>query len=108
MELTWYDVLGVDADATADEVRAAYRRQARLHHPDLRTQAQGDDDEMFLLNEAWRVLGDPELRRQYDATVTTHREPVLVARHGFSIRPWIVILVVLAVIFVVTAYAAPH
>lgn len=59
---THYDVLGVAPDSTASEVRAAYRRLARLHHPD----ARGSAERMAEVNEAWRVLGDPARRREYD------------------------------------------
>ncbi|MFZ9628626.1 MAG: DnaJ domain-containing protein [Ilumatobacteraceae bacterium] len=62
---THYDVLGIDRRATHDEVRTAYRRAARRLHPD----AGGDDStvgRMAVLNEAWRVLGDGDRRRDYD------------------------------------------
>jgi len=57
-----YDVLGVAPTASAEEVRAAYRRAARDHHPD----AGGDGLRMQDLNAAWRVLGDPIRRAAYD------------------------------------------
>lgn len=61
-ERSHYDVLGVTARATPDEVRDAYRRAARSHHPD----AGGDSGRMSELNAAWRVLGDPRRRAVYD------------------------------------------
>jgi hypothetical protein len=61
-ERSHYDVLGVTARASADEVRAAYRRAARAHHPD----AGGDGRAMADLNAAWRVLSDPRRRAAYD------------------------------------------
>lgn len=57
-----YEVLGVATTATADEVRAAYRRAARDHHPDF----GGDGLRMQDLNAAWHVLGDPIRRAAYD------------------------------------------
>jgi curved DNA-binding protein CbpA len=57
-----YEVLGVAVEATPDEVRAAYRRAARDHHPD----AGGDAVRMSDLNAAWHVLGDPLRRAAYD------------------------------------------
>jgi len=57
-----YEVLGVTVRATAAEVRAAYRRAARDHHPD----AGGDARHMSDLNAAWHVLGDPQRRAAYD------------------------------------------
>jgi hypothetical protein len=61
-ERSHYEVLGVSLGATTDEVRAAYRRAARDHHPD----AGGDAARMSDLNAAWRVLGDPVRRAAYD------------------------------------------
>lgn len=57
-----YEVLGISATASAAEVRAAYRRAARDHHPD----AGGDGGRMSELNAAWHVLGDPSRRAAYD------------------------------------------
>jgi DnaJ domain len=57
-----YEVLGVEITATDAEVRAAYRRAARDHHPD----AGGDDRRMQDLNAAWQTLGDPVRRAAYD------------------------------------------
>jgi hypothetical protein len=61
-ERSHYDVLGVSFGATVEEVRAAYRRAARDHHPD----AGGDPARMTDLNAAWHVLGDPVRRAAYD------------------------------------------
>jgi len=62
-----YDVLGVPESAGIAEIRAAYRRLARTYHPD-RTGGggAGDDSAMARLNEAYRVLGDPGRRADYD------------------------------------------
>jgi molecular chaperone DnaJ len=61
----YYDVLGVSADAGADEIKRAYRQLARRYHPDI----SGDDRAApFLeLARAYEVLRDPERRRKYDA-----------------------------------------
>ena len=59
----YYSVLGADGDATREEIERRYKRLARRHHPDR----GGDEEEMKALNEAWRVLGDAEARRAYDA-----------------------------------------
>jgi hypothetical protein len=71
-----YDVLGVSFGATIEEVRAAYRRAARDHHPD----AGGDPARMTDLNAAWHVLGDPARRAAYDRELA--RRPA----HPGSIR----------------------
>jgi DnaJ domain len=68
-ERSHYDVLGIPSTATAAEVRAAYRRAARDHHPD----AGGDARRMSDLNAAWHVLRDPARRAAYDRRRTAGR-----------------------------------
>jgi molecular chaperone DnaJ len=58
----YYDVLGVKKDASSDEVKKAFRRLARKHHPD----AGGDEEKFKELNTAYEVLSDPEKRSEYD------------------------------------------
>ncbi len=79
---THYDVLGVPADASPETIRAAYRRLAREHHPDVAGPASADT--IHALNEAYRVLGDAGRRVVYDqalrpsgapAPATTPAEP---------------------------------
>ncbi|MDO8362534.1 MAG: J domain-containing protein [Actinomycetota bacterium] len=62
-----YDLLGVAPQAPADEIRQAYRRQARAHHPDRH--GDGRADRMAEINHAWSVLGDPARRREYDRSL---------------------------------------
>ena len=57
-----YAVLEVLPSATAAEIKAAYRRLVKQHHPD----AGGDDQRMLALNAAWEVLSDVERRRAHD------------------------------------------
>jgi hypothetical protein len=61
--VTHYDVLGVAPTAPMAEVRQAYVRLARRHHPDLE---HGDDEAMRAINDAWAILRDPERRARYD------------------------------------------
>ncbi len=60
-----YEVLGVTRTATEDEIRTAYRKLARTHHPDVSTEA--DADKKFAeVQEAYEVLSDAEKRAAYD------------------------------------------
>ncbi len=71
---TLYDHLGVGPDASQDELKRAYHRLARRHHPDAHSGAdEAVVDEarrrMVVINMAWAVLGDPARRRAYDASL---------------------------------------
>ncbi len=58
----YYEVLGVKKDASADELKKAFRRAAVEHHPDR----GGDEAKFKELNEAYEVLKDSEKRKRYD------------------------------------------
>ncbi|HYF28501.1 MAG TPA: DnaJ domain-containing protein [Baekduia sp.] len=60
-----YDVLGVQRDASQEEIRRAYRRLARRHHPDL-SDDPAAEERFKAISEAYDVLGDPNKRAQYD------------------------------------------
>ena len=77
-----YATLQVGRDASVAEIRDAYRRLARRHHPD---RSGRDDAAMASINEAYRVLGDPARRAVYDASLRAPRSDVPPApRHSPS------------------------
>jgi curved DNA-binding protein len=63
----YYEVLGVSRDATEDQIRNAYRKLARKHHPDVNPGDKTAEEKFKELNEAYSVLSDPQKRRQYDS-----------------------------------------
>jgi curved DNA-binding protein CbpA len=76
-----YRALGLRRDATDAEVKAAHRRLAKRHHPD----AGGDHDRFLRVQEAYRILSDPLLRREWDDRHAPG--PVRAARDAAPPRP---------------------
>lgn len=66
----YYRLLGLPPSATAVEIRQAYHRLARQHHPDASNDA-GSARTFEVLTEAYRILRDAESRRRYDAARAT-------------------------------------
>jgi molecular chaperone DnaJ len=62
----FYKVLGVSKDASAADVKKAYRKLARENHPDSHPGNQAAEDRFKAIAEAYDVVGDPEKRKQYD------------------------------------------
>jgi curved DNA-binding protein len=62
----YYKVLGVAKKATAKEIKAAYRKLARKHHPDVNQGKKDAEARIKEINEAYDVLGDAEKRKRYD------------------------------------------
>jgi DnaJ-class molecular chaperone len=62
-----YDILGVAPTASAEEIKKAYRRLARKLHPDLNPGDKAAEEKFKDVANAYRLLGDPEKRRRFDA-----------------------------------------
>lgn len=58
----YYEVLGISKGSSDSDIKKAYRKQSKKHHPDV-----GGDEELFKeINEAYSVLSDPEKKNNYD------------------------------------------
>ena len=62
----YYQVLGVAKNASEKEIKQAFRKLARKHHPDVNPGDRGAEQKFKEINEAHEVLSDPEKRRKYD------------------------------------------
>lgn len=62
-----YDILGVDEDASKEEIKKAYRKLARKHHPDRNPDDPDAEEKFKELQKAYSILSDEEKRQQYDA-----------------------------------------
>ena len=62
----YYAILGVPRTATDKEIKAAFRKLARKHHPDVNQGDSSAEERFKEINEANEVLGDPEKRKKYD------------------------------------------
>ena len=64
--IDYYKVLGLDKDATQDDIKKAYRKLARKFHPDVNPNDKEAHKKFQQINEAHEVLSDPEKRKKYD------------------------------------------
>jgi molecular chaperone DnaJ len=62
----YYGILGIKKDAKADEIKKAYRRLARKHHPDVNPNDKASEDKFKEVQEAYDVLSDEKKRKVYD------------------------------------------
>jgi curved DNA-binding protein CbpA len=129
---TLYDVLGVSPDASAEELRRAFRDRASVLHPDRHVQSSQAsqalaEHRMRELTAAWQVLSDAGRRRRYDRELALGSEAVEPDAERYASRldgtmdevfepidgtarivraiPWVALAAVLAAIFVFSAYA---
>ncbi len=64
--IDYYKILGVDKNASTDDIKKAYRKLARKYHPDLNPNDKDAHKTFQQINEANEVLSDPEKRKKYD------------------------------------------
>ena len=62
----YYKILGVERNASGDDIRKAFRKLARQFHPDVAKDKKRAEEKFKEINEAYEVLGDPAKRKKYD------------------------------------------
>ena len=60
--MDYYDILGIDKSASDSDIKKAYRKKAKIHHPDR----NGDEEKFKQITEAYEVLGDKTKKSNYD------------------------------------------
>lgn len=88
--IDYYKILGVDKSASVDDIKKAYKKLARKHHPDLNSNDPDAVRKFQEINEANEVLSDPEKRKKYDAYGENwkHADQFEQARNQQSQQQW--------------------
>ena len=83
-----YDVLGVPRTASAAEIKKAFRKAAKAHHPDRNATDPKAKDRFAELNSAYEILGDAGKRAQFDrGEIDADGKPRFQGFEGFTGRP---------------------
>ena len=81
----YYELLGLSQEATADEIKSAFRKQALIWHPDKNQDKLEESHEKFkLIHEAYSVLSDPQEKAWYDS----HKTEILAGSRAEEINLW--------------------
>src|SRR5688500_15143349 len=82
----YYQSLGVTRDASADDIRKAFRKLAREYHPDVAKDKKTAEEKFKEINEAYEVLSDPAKRKKYDTLGANWNRQAPPGAGGFGTR----------------------
>lgn len=71
--IDYYRILGIKATASQAEIKSAYRKLARKHHPDVNRDSTSAAEQFSLISKAYTILNDPQERAYYDGQLNTQR-----------------------------------
>lgn len=78
--MTFYQILGLDKNASQEEIKQSYKKLILQHHPDK----GGNEEEFKKIQEAYETLGDPNKRRVYDNPIPSHQGIHINFQNGFA------------------------
>ncbi len=84
----YYEVLGIDKNASDDEIKKAYRKKAKQYHPDLNPGDKTAEEKFKEANEAYEVLSDADKKARYDQYGHAGVDPNFGAGGGFGGNPF--------------------
>jgi DnaJ-class molecular chaperone len=79
----YYKILGVEQNATQEEIKKAFRKMSLLHHPDKNKNSAESVSKFHKINEAYETLSDPEKRKRYDFP---NSNPLFNMMHGMNMN----------------------
>ena len=74
-DVTWYEILDISIDATAEEIKQAYFAKAKQYHPDTNP-SKIAKDWFFQVQQAYEILSDPNKRENYDGSIKNHKKNI--------------------------------
>ena len=80
----YYEILGINKDASEAEIKSAFRKAAKQYHPDLHPGDAEAEKKFKEINEAYEVLSDPQKKAQYDQFGHAAFDPTQAQGGGFN------------------------